>query len=330
MIDKKELINTVKIALAAILAIIIANVLNLEFAVSAGIISILTIQPTKKETIQTALGRLYAFGIALVIALVCFEVLGFSVEAFFLYLILYILVCQKFHWYSAMAMNSVLISHFLTFSHMEISAIWNEILLFAIGVGIGVIANLHLHKKISYIEELKVQTDEQIKMILHRMSIRIMENDILDYNGECFQRLEESIRKAKNVAEENFKNQFGTKDIYDQEYILMRERQVHTLYEMYKKVRNLQTQPVTAKLISDFLEQVSKDFHEENTVKKLLEEFNQMNETMKSKPLPVTRAEFEDRAKLYGLLRDIEEFLKIKQKFYDTVGREKIECSSRE
>ena len=36
---------------------------------------------------------------------------------------------------------------------------------------------------------------------------------------------------------------------------------------------------------------------------------------MKSRPLPVTRAEFEDRAELYTLLRDIEEFIKIKVDF---------------
>ena len=55
-------INTFKITVAAVLAIIVAQLLHLEFAVSAGIVAILSVQPTKKETLRTALSRFLAFG----------------------------------------------------------------------------------------------------------------------------------------------------------------------------------------------------------------------------------------------------------------------------
>lgn len=61
VIQKTVIFNTIKIAGAAILAILTATALDLEFAVSAGIVAVLTIQPTKKETIRTAVGRLFAF-----------------------------------------------------------------------------------------------------------------------------------------------------------------------------------------------------------------------------------------------------------------------------
>ncbi|MDE5965504.1 MAG: hypothetical protein K2G89_01550 [Lachnospiraceae bacterium] len=314
-INKFTLLNTVKIAGAAVLAICIAAALDLQFAISAGIVAILTIQPTKKETIKTAFARLCAFVAALLIALISFELIGYTVEAFFVYLIIFVLICQCFGWYSAMAMNSVLVSHFLTFSHMSNSAIINEILIFIVGVGVGVVFNLHLHKKTNYIEEMKEETDRQIRNILHRMSVRIVDRDISDYNGQCFQKLNISIRNAKNIAEENFNNQFGNNDTFDREYIRMRERQVQVLYDMYKRVRSLQTKPVTAQVISDFLEEMAGAFHRENTGLQLLQTFYKMDEEMKSKPLPVTREEFEDRAQLYTLLRDIEEFIKIKWDF---------------
>ena len=115
---KEMMVNTVKIAGAAIVAVVIAQLLGLEFAVSAGIVAILTIQPTKKETIKTAASRLYAFVAALGISYACFTCIGFRTEAFFVYLILFIFLCQRFGWYSAMAMDSVLISHFLSLSNM--------------------------------------------------------------------------------------------------------------------------------------------------------------------------------------------------------------------
>lgn len=311
------MVNTVKIAGAAIVAVVIAQLLGLEFAVSAGIVAILTIQPTKKETIKTAASRLYAFVAALVISYACFACIGFRTEAFFVYLILFIFLCQRFGWYSAMAMDSVLISHFLSLSNMEIEAVVNEAGIFIIGVGIGILFNLHLRKNVSYMERLKEETDEQIKRALHRMAERILDKDLSDYDGSCFQEMGNSIMEAKKLARANYLNQFDSKDTMDMEYIAMREKQIHVLYEMYKEVSNIHTKPVTAQIISDFLENMSVVYHRGNSGEELLKEFYQMNESMKAAPLPVAREEFEDRAKLYILLRNIEEFLLLKKEFAD-------------
>ena len=87
------------------------------------------------------------------------------------------------------------------------------------------------------------------------------------------------------------------------------------LYEMYKSVRELDTSPITAKRISDFLKDMSDVFEKGNDGKELLQEFLQMDLSMKSEPLPVERKEFEDRARLFGLMRDMEEFIQIKVEF---------------
>lgn len=309
------IINSIKIIIAAIFAIVLAQLLKLEFAISAGIVAILTIQPTKKETVATALGRLYAFIVALVIAYVSFSLIGYNVTAFFVYLVFFIFVCQIFKWYSAMAMNSVLISHFVTFGSMNKDTVINEILIFIIGVGIGVIANLHLRKRKDYIEKLKNETDAQIVKILKRMSNRIQDKDLSDYNGECFQILNKQIAQAQHVAELNYKNQFQKDDIFDQEYISMRDRQRHVLYEMYKDVRRLNSTPGTAQRISDFLNETANVFDKNNDAIALMEQFQEMSQYMKSQPLPVTREEFEDRARLFSLLCNLEEFLQIKIEF---------------
>lgn len=75
---KPLLFNTIKITGAAILSIFLASIFHLDFAVSAGIITILTIQPTKKETLQTAAGRFYAFIAALAISFISFTLLGYK------------------------------------------------------------------------------------------------------------------------------------------------------------------------------------------------------------------------------------------------------------
>lgn len=313
--NKEIVFNTIKITAASMIAILAAFALKLEFAVSAGIVAVLSIQPTKKETLKTALGRFLAFLCALVLAYVCFWLMGFNTVAFGVYLFLFIFVCLKFGWNSAMAMDSVLISHFLSKEDMGIAMIMNEFLIFALGTGAGIVANLHLKKDVVTIEELKEQADEQIKKILIRMSERIMTNDITDYNGECFGVLSNYLHKAKNMADVNYKNQFGEKDVFDMEYVKMREKQCEILYEMYKNVRRIKTTPIQAEKISEFLSMVAEEYHKENTVEELLLKFGELDEGMKKEPLPVERREFEDRAQLYSLLRHLEEFLEIKREF---------------
>ena len=141
---KSILTNTVKITVAAVLAILCAQAIKLDFAVSAGIVAILSVQPTKKETLRTVLARLLAFSVALVISITLFNLMGFTVPVFFLYLLIFILVCQWRKWISAMAMDSVLISHFLSFGKTGPAEIKNEVLLVDLGVAFGIFVNLLL------------------------------------------------------------------------------------------------------------------------------------------------------------------------------------------
>ena len=312
---KSIIINTLKISIAAILAILCAQALKLDFAVSAGIVAILSVQPTKKETLRTALARLLAFAVALVISATLFNLLGFTTPVFFLYLAFFILICQWRKWISAMAMDSVLISHFLSFGKTGLTEIKNEVLLFVLGVGFGILVNLILHKNSNYIERLKNETDEQIKLALHRMALRIQNPALEDYDGSCFDSLNQSLFTAKKQAEENYNNQFSRKDTFDSRYLKMRENQTKILYEMYKAARDLGTVPDTAPLLSDFLEKVSTEYHKDNDVKALLDELAQIHDKMKNVPLPQTRTEFEDRANLFTLMERLKDFLQIKRNF---------------
>ena len=310
---KEKLFKTFKIAFASIISIWFALFLHLEFYISAGIVTILTIQSTKSETIHTAIQRFIAFIMALMIAFLSFSIFDYSIIGYIVYLIVYILLCVFFNWTSSMAVNSVLISHFLTFQVMNINTISNELLIFLIGVGMGIIVNLHLKQDDYAIYKLKRQTDEQMIYILNRMSQRIL-NDIDQYDGHCFDKLNEVLTQAKSKAIENEKNSF-TSNSYDKDYLKMREHQAQVLYEMYKLSSKINTNAITSKTISDFLLKISKVYHNSNDCTHLLKEFNEIDSKMKSVPLPITRSEFEDRARLFNLLRLIEEFLTIKHEF---------------
>lgn len=312
---KKIILNSLKVSVAVAVAIGIANVLHLEYAISAGIVAVLSIRPTKRETINVAVGRLLAFVIALLIARITYGIFGFNQLAFWVYIVPYVFICYLKKWNAAITMNSVLVSHFITYGKMDAEHILNEVLIFAIGISVGILMNLHLHKKEEYIENLKNETDEQIVKILLKIGERVQNKDFLEYNDNCFRELEHIIREAKNAAEENYNNQFRGQDKSDMEYIAMRQKQYNILLDMYKTVKTLETAPATAKTISDFFGKMANVFHRDNDGQALMEEFQEMDRYMKKQPLPTERQEFEDRARLFVLMRYIEEFIEIKIKF---------------
>ncbi len=317
MVQKTDILNTLKISAAAITAIIIAQYSDLQFSISAGIVAILSLQPTKKETIQTAWGRFLAFIIALLVGFISFKVVGFTLAGYGLYLFIFTFLCIRLRWQNALTLNSVLVSHFLTFQNMKMESILNECAIFVIGAGVGVLTNLHLRKDFDYIETLKKETDEQIKWILYRMSERIVNVEITDDKEVCFQKLKESMGKAKNIAQLNYNNQLSEGDRFDIEYLEMREEQCRILYEMHKIVYKLKTTPFTAQKVSELLKEIALEFHQNNNGIVLWKKFRGIDEYMLKMPLPESRMEFEDRAKLFILLRNLEEFIELKIRFAD-------------
>lgn len=301
------IVNSVKMIFAAICSICVAQLFNLDFAISAGIVAILTIQPSKRETFSTAIARFYGFVIAIVVSFICFKIFGITTLGFFVYLAIYVFICQKFRWYSAIAMNSVLISHFLSIGVMNFQTIVNESLIFLIGVLFGILVNLHLHKNTKEMNRLKNLLTEQVQKIINRMSQRIIDQNLQNYDGKCFIQLNKDFYLAKEIADVNYKNQLK-KDDSEIKYLENLGNQIGILYEMYKRVKNIKTQPSTAKIISDFLQKVSLEYPIQNN-EILLNEFNELWNEMKNRPLPQTRQEFEDRAELFTLLELIEEFI---------------------
>ena len=161
----------------------------------------------------------------------------------------------------------------------------------------------------------------------HRIS-EITINDLMEIDGiglskacslisalELFKRLNSDIEKANFVAEENYKNQFNLDDTYDLEYINMRRNQAHILYQMDKIARSISLKTISTDRVEDFIKKLALERRNYERASELLEEFYELDASMKSIPLPVSRPEFEDRARLFAIMRLLEEFLQAKSEF---------------
>lgn len=189
--------RTLKTGIGASAAIIIANKLGLEYGVAAGIIAILTIQSTKKRSVNFALARIGACLIALSIAFLLFSILGYYEVVFGLYLLIFIPIAVRFRLEEGIVVSSVLVTHLLVERTVEKAWLLNELSLMLIGVGIAVLLNLHMPNIEKDIKRDQVYIEEKMKEILLHMAIGLRERHVTIKEEELFSQLNSRLRVAK-------------------------------------------------------------------------------------------------------------------------------------
>lgn len=306
---RQLLYHCMKIALAAVLAIALAGELGLQNSATAGIITILSIRSTKRETVKSAMNRLLAFAAAILVAGGCFALFDFTLPAFAVYLFLYALLCMRLGWAEVISANSVLVSHFLVARSMTLFWVGNELMLLVVGAGIGILVNLHLHRRRDVFERLSEDVDQQIRGILHRMSVWLLTEDRSEYHADCFGRLQERLAEVGRCAADNYNNRFLNADESELEYAGLRERQCVILQEIYENIKALSSVPKQAEAISELLSHMEAHFGRGEEDAGVSEKaVQQLFADMKKEPLPISREEFEDRALLFHILKLLERF----------------------
>jgi len=321
----KKLNKVSKIAIGSTLAILLANAIGLNYSISAGIITLLTIQDTKKETIFISLKRLVAFIFASILALLLFPNFGFTTIPFGIFLFLFVGGCSIVKLQDGIAMNSVLATHYILSESISISMITNEALLLFIGAGIGTLINLFMPSNVKQIKEVQVRIEADLRKILFRMAYFLRESDKSEYKDRCFTPLKEDINLGATYAYTNMNNTLFQESEYFIRYMEMRKHQLQILAEIYDKIISLRSVPKQVIPISQFIESIANSLAESNNAKGLLLLEQKLEEEYRQSSLPITREEFEDRAVLYMILKDFKMFLLIKEQFADTLTKDQIQ-----
>lgn len=319
--DKKPLniLFLAKTGIGSAIAILIANKLGLAYSASAGIITLLTIQNTKKETIAIALRRILAFVIAVIIAYVVFSSIGYTSLAFGAFVFIFVAACNMLGLEDGISMNAVLTTHFLIEQRMDIGFLFNEISILLIGMSIGVIINLIMPRNTSEIIREQKELEEHMRNALRAMSTLLQSNGdakateftILNFE-DLDQHLEVLLKKAYQDAD----NRLLSDTKYLISYLEMRKLQTAVLKDIMKNINHIHEILPQGHVISKYMMRVADDFHEKNDVLELLKELEELDEFFKKEKLPTTREEFENRAILFMILKDLEYFLELKRNFY--------------
>lgn len=287
----------------------------MDSAVTAGIVTILSIQDTKRETLRTVFRRAGAYVFGLLVAAVCFGLLGYTLPAFAVYLLLFAFGCMLVDLQEGITTATVLVSHIWAIGSMELTVLLNETGLLVIGSGMGILVNLHLRSKEADFARLAEEVDHQMKEILRYMAQWLPSPARACDRVNRFEELEETISKAEVCAIANLNNSLGKQDTRDLDYIRMREKQAVVLKGIYQNIMQIAYLPKQALMVAEFLEELERAYHKYNTVKEYLDRLQVLMDEMKQEALPESREEFEARAILFYVLLQLEELLRIKRRF---------------
>lgn len=318
------MLKLIKIAVGSAAAIFLADLLGLRYSTSAGIITLLTIQNTSRETIIISAKRICAFLLATALAYGVFQLIGYSVFSYGIFLFLFIAGCGPLRLGTAASTNAVLVTHYLLERNMGLASIGNEALLLLIGAGIGTLLNLYMPGKGREIRMMQYRLEEDLRAVLLRMSEYIGKEDRSDYTGSCFDKLQEDIDAGKKQAYAYMNNTFFQESKYFIDYMNMREQQTVVLRDIYKKIKSMCTVLPQTRQVAGLLYETAVTFGESNNARELLAKREETLMRMKDSELPATRQEFEDRAVLYGILTDLAYFLQLKKEFADSLTPEQI------
>jgi uncharacterized membrane protein YgaE (UPF0421/DUF939 family) len=317
---KNKIIKIIKIALGSTIAILIAYLLNLQYAVAAGVIVLLSIQDTKKATLQMAIKRVLAFIVTCAIAYIVFLLFSFTPIAYGIYLLIFSFFCIFFKMQDALAMNAVLATHFLLEQTMGWTIILNEAFLLLIGAGIGILLNLYIPNNVKQIRKTQETIERCLKSVLTELAQRIEQTEKIDEPKVCNSMLKKHIKEGMEHAYVNMHNTFFQDSRYFIKYMGMRKQQSYVLKEMYEKAETLTMVTIQSLAIADFIRVVEETLSESNNTERLLVDEKLLMERCQNDLLPVTREEFETRAILYILLMNFRMFLTIKKDFVESLS----------
>ena len=307
--NKIDISKILKLSLGSSLAIFIAYFFQLQYAMVAGVITLLVVKDTKKETIKGAMRKLLGFILCTLYSYLCFNFLGYNLWSFSLYILIIISTCFVLNIRYVIAMCVVISSHYLLQESMSIYWILNETGLFIIGAGIGIIINMFMFSNKEHIYEGQQKLQKQVSLILVEISEMINKpgrDNNIKHNISILSNLIDSSTKA---AYFNINNNLlsDTKYFLDHMEIIKSQRNIlNTLYDLVSQLNYL---PAQGQIVSNFINKVGNTSFEVNTVNDLLNDLEKMYNDMKTQPLPQDRDEFENRAILFLCLIEMKKYL---------------------
>ena len=317
-VKKRMTLKAAKIAVGSGIAIMIAEFFGLQYATTAGVVTLLTVQNTRKDTIQLTLERLLSFVMSIIFIYICFHYTGtLDWVNFIVYILFMVISCYYFDWANTISVNAVMGTHYLMSPNYSLGFALNELFLILIGTSVAITLNWKMPSNMKVLRQHIRKIEDDMQQVLRELAQYMQGSRKGSHVWTDLDQIETYLHNGLERAHEQANNTMSEADLYYVEYMEMRLQQCSMLQTLRGTVLRVKEMPRQAAIISRYLEYLAFYIHEENIPDEQIVNLRKVFDQMKQEELPKTREEFENRAVLYHLLMDLEEFLMVKKRFLD-------------
>lgn len=306
--------RTIKTAVGTSISIMIAQMLQLDNFVSAGILTILCIKVTKKKSLRASWDRFFACLLAMAFSSLFFEGIAYHPLVIGLLLLFFIPAAVMAKASDGIVTSSVIILHIYSAGEVSKDLLLNELGIIIVGIGVALIANLYMPSLESKLKEYRLEIEENFKVIFDEI-VRYLRTHESSWDGREITETMEMIDEAKALAFRDVENHFRRDENLYYHYFKMREKQFEIIERVLPSVTSIALPVEQGEMIADFIEELSEHIHPGNTALQFLEKLYRMKVSFENMELPKTREEFEARAALLHFVKEMEQYLIIKSSF---------------
>lgn len=309
--------RTIKLVVATTVAILLAQMIGLTFATSAGVIAILSLLDTRKSSLKIAWRRFLSAVLGLVIAIALFYVFGFKVWVISLYIAVYVPLAYYWKLESGIPPITVLVLHLYSLESVLPLQIINEVGLLLVGTITALALNAYMPSKQGKIDAYHSVVEKDLRAILMQFAM-LLKNGDGSNDGNLIDELEITLSAALELVYIESNNQIFQSTNYQVHYFEMRREQEKILKGMSESITAtaLDLRSEESQLLSQLFEGIAQQLSQENPAAGLMEDLQSFRSHFRERSLPATREEFESRALLFQLLGDLERFIQLKVDFY--------------
>jgi uncharacterized membrane protein YgaE (UPF0421/DUF939 family) len=307
--------RVIKTAVAVVAAIYLAQFIGLQSPVSAGLLAILGIEVTKRKGVFSALKRIAASLLALLFATFLFGLFGYHVWVIGLFILIVFPIFSRTGVAEGTVTGSVVMFHMYINESISFALVWNEVLLLFIGLGTATLINIaYMPKEDEKLLTCKGKVEDLFSVIFLRIASHLRDNTIV-WDGKELLDAGEAIREGDGLAKRFRENTlFFGGETYWRVYFYMRGEQLDSIHQMVGQVAQVYQTLPQGEFIAAIFEELSVLVKEEYYSGLSEKRLNVLEQRYKEMTLPQTREEFEVRAAILMLMRELRRYLYIAKK----------------
>lgn len=307
-------IRVIKTALAAIAAIYTAVYLGLEPPLGAGILAILGVEVTRKKGLKSAFVRFVASVLGLFFASLIFTLFGFHIWAVAVFIMITFPILSRFQLKDGIVTSSVIVFHLFNHEEVTTGIIGNEIMLLFAGLGWATVLNIiYMPKDEHQLVNYRSGIENNFAVIFQEVATTLR-NPKHIWDGEEILEAFHAIEEGSKGSIRNRENRLWGEEHYWSTYFEMRSQQLESIQQMLVNLAFVYEKFPQAVMIADLFDQLSSDVKSDVYKGSVEERLLDLSRLFQAMELPKTRDEFEVRASLLMLLRELEHYLSVAKK----------------